>query len=117
MSDDQVEKDEAERATGEAAQAEATDDGQKADVELEGEQADAETDAERVSTDAAETDEDLPYLLRFIGEDNLITGSDYGHQDQSKETNMVTLMRGREDISVGVIEKILSDNPGRFYGL
>jgi len=66
---------------------------------------------------AAETDEDLPYLLRFIGEDNLITGSDYGHQDQSKETNMVKLMRGRKDISAGVIEKILSDNPARFYGL
>jgi predicted TIM-barrel fold metal-dependent hydrolase len=66
---------------------------------------------------AAETDEDLAYLVRSIGEDNLIVGSDYGHQDQSKETNMVTLMRQREDLEPRVIEKILCDNPARFYGL
>jgi predicted TIM-barrel fold metal-dependent hydrolase len=66
---------------------------------------------------ATEADEDIPYLLRFIGEDHIITGSDYGHQDQSKETNMVTLLRGREDVDPAVIEKILSDNPSRFYGL
>ena len=32
---------------------------------------------------AAEADEDLPYLLTHIGEDHIIMGSDYGHQDQS----------------------------------
>jgi hypothetical protein len=28
---------------------------------------------------SCESDEDLPYLMDYIGEDNLITGSDYGH--------------------------------------
>ncbi len=66
---------------------------------------------------AAETDEDIPYLLNYIGEDNLIMGSDYGHQDQSKDNGMVGLMRKREDLDTRVVEKILSDNPTRYYGL
>jgi uncharacterized protein len=66
---------------------------------------------------ATETDEDIPYLARFIGEDNIITGSDYGHQDQSRDTNMVTIMRGRTDVSPDLIEKILTTNGARFYGL
>ena len=64
---------------------------------------------------AAEADEDLPYLISWIGEDNLIMGSDYGHQDQSKENNLVALMRGREDVPSSVVEKILTTNPERYY--
>lgn len=66
---------------------------------------------------AAEADEDLPYLLKQIGEDNVIMGSDYGHQDQSREDGMVGTMQRKTDISPDVIEKILSDNPRRFYAL
>lgn len=66
---------------------------------------------------AAEADEDLPYLLTHIGEDNMIMGSDYGHQDQSKEDGMVGVMRRKQSVSPEVIEKILCDNPRRFYGL
>ncbi len=66
---------------------------------------------------AAETDEDIPYLVSYIGEDNIIMGSDYGHQDQSKDNGMVALMRKREDIEPRIVEKILSDNPARYYGL
>jgi len=47
----------------------------------------------------------------------MIMGSDYGHQDQSKEDGLVALMRGREDLPAEVVEKILGDNPRRFYGL
>ena len=66
---------------------------------------------------ACETDENLPYLLTYIGEDNMIVGSDYGHEDQSRETGVVAMMRSRGDIPTGTIEKIPSDNPRRFYGL
>lgn len=66
---------------------------------------------------AAETDEDLPYLLGQIGEDNMIMGSDYGHQDQSREDGMVAVMKRREDVAPEVVEKILCHNPRRFYGL
>ena len=65
----------------------------------------------------AEADEDLAYLLTHTGEDNMIMGSDYGHQDQSKEDGMVGVMRRKKSIAPAVIEKILCDNPRRFYGL
>jgi hypothetical protein len=39
----------------------------------------------RNKTLSLEADEDLAYLLTHIGEDNMIMGSDYGHQDQFKE--------------------------------
>ena len=71
----------------------------------------------RNKTLSLEADEDLAYLLTHIGEDNMIMGSDYGHQDQSKEDGMVGVMRRKKSISPAVIEKILCDNPRRFYGL
>lgn len=66
---------------------------------------------------AIEADEDVPYLLRYIGEENIVIGSDYGHEDQSRETGMVALLRSRNDVPSGVVEKILSDNPRKLYGL
>ena len=66
---------------------------------------------------ACEADEDLPYILQYIGEDNMITGSDYGHGDQSAEPELINLLRGREDVSPPVMQKILSDNPARLYSL
>ena len=66
---------------------------------------------------ACEADEDLPYILQHLGEDNMITGSDYGHGDQSAEPELVQLLRGREDVPPPVLEKVLSDNPARLYGL
>ena len=66
---------------------------------------------------ACEADEDIPYLAEFIGEDNLLIGSDYGHNDPAEEKALVQTMRSREDLSPGLVEKIFSDNPKRFYGL
>lgn len=66
---------------------------------------------------AAEADEDIGYLAQFIGEENIVIGSDYGHQDQSRETNMVNTLRQRTDVPSNIIEKILTDNGARLYGL
>jgi predicted TIM-barrel fold metal-dependent hydrolase len=66
---------------------------------------------------ACEADEDIPYLLNHIGEDNLLIGSDYGHHDQSAEPDLVSVIRSRADIPSRVVEKMLSDNPRRFYPL
>lgn len=66
---------------------------------------------------AAETDEDLPYLLQYIGEDNMIVGSDYGHEDQSRETGIVKIMRNRRDLDPSSIKKILDDNPRHLYSI
>ena len=61
--------------------------------------------------------ENLPYLVDVMGEDHIMIGSDYGHQDPSEEQQMVATLRAREDIPNRVTEKILSDNPQSFYHL
>jgi predicted TIM-barrel fold metal-dependent hydrolase len=66
---------------------------------------------------ACEADEDLPYILQYTGEDNMITGSDYGHGDQSAEPELIQLLRGREDVSRETMDKILCENPARLYGV
>jgi predicted TIM-barrel fold metal-dependent hydrolase len=66
---------------------------------------------------ACEADEDVNYIARFTGEDHLIIGSDYGHQDPSEERQLVAAMRAREDISRALTDKILFDNPKFFYPL
>jgi predicted TIM-barrel fold metal-dependent hydrolase len=66
---------------------------------------------------ACEADEELPHLLTYIGEDHIVIGSDYGHNDPSKEPDFVKNMRAREDVAPAVIEKILCVNPRRLYGV
>ena len=66
---------------------------------------------------ACEADEDIPYIARYTGEDHVLIGSDYGHNDPSKEPELVAAMRAREDAPGALIEKILCDNPRKFYSL
>lgn len=58
----------------------------------------------------------IPRLLEELGEDNLIFGSDYPHMDHKPDIidNMVAL---EGQLSQKVLQKILWDNPKRFYGL
>ena len=65
-------------------------------------------------------DEDLPYILKFAGEDNLVVGSDYTHADQSMERNFQDELWARVkqgEISETAVKKMLYDNPKRLYGL
>jgi predicted TIM-barrel fold metal-dependent hydrolase len=67
-----------------------------------------------------QVDEDLPYILQHISADNLMIGSDYTHRDPSKEHDFQKLLEeraGRGEISKTAVQKILYDNPKRFYGL
>jgi predicted TIM-barrel fold metal-dependent hydrolase len=66
---------------------------------------------------ACEADEDIPYLAEYIGEDHLMIGSDYGHNDPAEEKALVQTMRSRLDLPRPLVEKILTANPARFYGL
>ena len=59
----------------------------------------------------------MPHLLNYIGEDHIVIGSDYGHNDPSKEPEFVKNMRAREDVLPAVVEKILSRNGRQLYGL
>jgi len=67
-----------------------------------------------------QVDEDLPYILKYVGEDNLIVGSDYTHRDPSMELEFRKLLQQRADegeIPQSAVQKILYDNPKAFYGL
>lgn len=65
-------------------------------------------------------DEDLPYLVKFMGEDNILVGSDYSHGDAAIELDFQQELQTRADkgdISEGLVRRIISDNPLAFYGL
>ena len=67
-----------------------------------------------------QVDEDLPYILKTIGEDNLMVGSDYTHRDPSMELEFRKELEGRADkgdIPQASVQKILYDNPKTFYAL
>lgn len=66
---------------------------------------------------ACEADEDIPYLLQHIGEDNLLIGSDYGHHDQSAQPDLVSYIESREDVPPAIVNKILRENPRHFYAI
>jgi predicted TIM-barrel fold metal-dependent hydrolase len=69
---------------------------------------------------ACQTNDDLPYILKYGTEDSLMIGTDYSHADQSAEIGALDVIEERAkkgDISATVARKILDDNPRRFYGL
>ena len=66
---------------------------------------------------ACEADEDIPYIARCTGEEHLLIGSDYPHNDPSREDQFVNALNVRDDISAPLRNKILYDNPRVFYGL
>jgi predicted TIM-barrel fold metal-dependent hydrolase len=66
---------------------------------------------------ACQTDDDLPYVLKYAGEDSLMIGSDYGHADNASELLALRRLKEKGEIDRAVIDKILFTNPARFYGL
>jgi len=64
-----------------------------------------------------QTDDDLPYVLKYAGEDNIVVGTDYGHQDQSSEIEAIRVMREKGEVEPRIIDKILGDNAVALYGL
>lgn len=66
---------------------------------------------------ACQTDDDLAYVLNYAGDDTLVIGTDYGHNDTSSE--ILALRKLKEDgtIPPRAVNKILDDNPRALYGL
>lgn len=58
----------------------------------------------------------LEQIIQYIGSDNLLFGSDYPHVDHdlSMSEKAVSL---EERLSKKTVQKLLWDNPARFYGL
>jgi uncharacterized protein len=64
-----------------------------------------------------QNDDDLPYVLKYAGEDNLVIGSDYGHADNATEMEALRHLKERTDVDDRIKKKILEDNPKALYGL
>jgi len=66
---------------------------------------------------ACQTDDDLPYVLKYAGENCLMIGSDYGHADNASELLALAKLKDNGEIAPHIIDKILIHNPTKFYGL
>lgn len=66
---------------------------------------------------ACQVTDDLPYVLQYAGEDNLVVGTDYGHHDTSTEIEALRLLRTGGKISAAAVDKILGPNARALYGL
>jgi len=62
-------------------------------------------------------DEDLNYVMRFSGTDNLVLGSDFGHSDFGTDVGAHELILKRSDLDASVVNKITEMNGRRLYGL
>ena len=66
---------------------------------------------------SCQLDEDLPYVINQLGDDFLITASDYPHGDAFREDYLREGLARRGDLAERTVEKILSDNPERLFRL
>lgn len=64
-----------------------------------------------------QTNDDLPYVLKFAGEDNLVIGTDYGHADTATELLALRTFQEESGVSPQATSKILDDNARALYGL
>lgn len=66
---------------------------------------------------SCQTDDDVPYLLNYAGEDNLVIGTDYGHTDQSTEIEALRNLRQDGGLDERSYRKITDDNARALYAL
>jgi predicted TIM-barrel fold metal-dependent hydrolase len=64
-----------------------------------------------------QTDDDIPYLLRYAGRHNLVAGSDFGHVDTSSELLALQQLQRLEDLDTDAVDRILDANPRALYRL
>jgi predicted TIM-barrel fold metal-dependent hydrolase len=66
---------------------------------------------------ACQCTDDLSYILKHGGADNIVIGTDYGHADTSSQIEALRLLKKDAKIDKGVIDKILDANARALYGL
>jgi hypothetical protein len=64
-----------------------------------------------------ELTDDIPYVIRRVGDDNLVIGTDYGHTDTSAQIEALRLLKENGRMPVGSVDKILGANPVSLYAL
>lgn len=60
-------------------------------------------------------DDELPFITSKLGEDFLITATDYPHADPNRQDCLADGLHRRGDLGQNTIVKILSDNPQRLF--
>ena len=66
---------------------------------------------------AVQVTDDIPYVVKHAGEDNLVIGTDYGHSDTSTQIEALRMLRESGKLEPTVVDKILDANPRRLYAL
>lgn len=66
---------------------------------------------------ACQQNDDLPHVLEYAGEDNLVVGTDYGHADTSSDLYAIQELLRREDVESHVARKIADDNARALYAI
>jgi predicted TIM-barrel fold metal-dependent hydrolase len=66
---------------------------------------------------ACQSDDDLPYVLKYTGEDNMLMGTDYGHHDHAADLEGLRNLQTAGGISERVYHKIVDANPRAAYAL
>ena len=66
---------------------------------------------------SCQTDDDVDYVLKYSGEDNIVIGTDYGHNDQSTEIEALRNLKNQGGITARQYEKIVYDNAKELFGL
>jgi predicted TIM-barrel fold metal-dependent hydrolase len=69
---------------------------------------------ERVFVSCGLNDE-LPFIMSKLGEDFLMTATDFPHADASRQDRLAEGLLRRGDLGEITVEKILSKNPRRFF--
>lgn len=62
-------------------------------------------------------DDDIEYIIRTLGDDFLVIGTDYGHTDSSSSLMALASIRANPALSDESKTKILSSNAAKLYGL
>jgi predicted TIM-barrel fold metal-dependent hydrolase len=61
--------------------------------------------------------DDLPYVVDRLGDDFLITASDFPHGDAFREDRLAEQLEQRGDLSAETIDRILAGNPAHAFNL
>lgn len=64
-----------------------------------------------------QTNNDMPFVVKYAGEDNLLVGTDYGHFDISSELDAITVFRRSSGLEERVLHKMVDANARAAWGL
>ena len=66
---------------------------------------------------ACQTADDLDWILDTVGDDNIVIGSDYGHNDTSSELEALKVLKESGKAPASSVDKILDSNARALYAL